>query len=274
MLAKARQNEIMKHLTEYKIVKITDIVKRFEVSHETVRRDLEALQEQNLIRRVYGGAILIENEEETTKNALPTLPVGTGYMERAAIGKKAAQLIHEGETILLAFGSTILETAKNIKNMRHITVLTNSISVLNELVNSNVEVYILGGHVNADEQTIGGQMACNALKNIFVDKAFISADGITLNGGISNYSSEESQLINAMIERANQTILVAHSSKFGINSFSVACPLQRADIVVSDNYLSQEYQQEIQKMGISLILADVIQNTEQKEKSEKMEENS
>lgn len=256
MLAKERQNEIMELLKNNKIIKITDIVKLFQVSHETVRRDLEALQEQNLVRRVYGGAILIEDKADIIPSQIP-LPVGAGYMERAAIGRKAAELIHEGETILLAFGSTILETAKNIKSMKHITVLTNSISVLNELLDSDVEVYILGGRVNVDEQTIGGQIACAALQNFFVDKAFISADGITLKGGISNYSNEESQLINAMIERANKTILVAHSSKFGVNSFSVTCPLQKAQSIVSDNYLCKKYQHEIQKMGIDLILADV-----------------
>lgn len=258
MLAKERQTMIINQLKENKFIKITDIVKRFQVSHETARRDLEALQEQGLAKRVYGGAVQTDQNQTARQRMADRRagsPVGAGYRERAAIGVLAAELVEEGETVLLAIGSTVLEVARHLKEKRNVTALTNSIPVLNELVDSEVTVYVLGGKVYSDEQTMGGKLAFQALQNFFVDKVFIGAAGITADGGISDYSEEESRLISAMMGRARQVILVAHSDKFGTNSFSVTGALDEVDIIVSDTNLPRQFQNEISERGIRLLLA-------------------
>lgn len=270
MLAQERQEQIMRHLLKNRIIKITDAVKLFDVSHETVRRDLEALQEQKLVKRVYGGAVLADEKQSERGGSGTvshgTVPTGLGYRERAAIGKAAAELVDEGDSVLLAIGSTILEVARNLKEKKRITAMTNSLPVLNELVDSELEVYVLGGKVFSDEQSIGGQLTYNALRSFFVDRVFIGAGGVTFEGGVSDYSEEESHLIAAMISRAREVILVAHSDKFGVNSFSVTCPLEEIDIIVSDTNLSEEYRRGIEELGIRLVLAELTEASEDEER--------
>ena len=253
MLSQERQNKIISILEKEHVIKITDIVKKFHVSHETVRRDLETLQEQGMVKRVYGGAILTA---DTPVSLASPRSRSHGYVERKAIGKMAAELVHEGDTVLLAMGSTILEVAKNIRHIKDVTVLTNSISVLNELVDSDVTLYLLGGHVSSSEHHMDGQLALQTLQNFNVDIAFVGAGGITLEMGVSDYSYEVSQMIQTMLTRAKCSVLVAQSDKFGKNCFSVTCPLSAIHIVVSDKNLPESYIRVMREMGIQLFLAD------------------
>ena len=253
MQASERQKIILEYLKNNKVILIKDVVKKFSVSHETVRRDFELLQKQNLITRVHGGAILKEAETDKSKSTISSDKV---YVDNLShIGKEAAKLINDGETIILSIGSTVLEIAKNIKHKK-ITVLTNSISVINELIDTDIELYVLGGKINSCEHTINGQMAHNNLQNFYVDKTFIGAGGITFDHGISDYNTEESQLINSMIHRGKKTILVADSSKFGMNCFSITCPLNTIDVIISDKNLSDNYITSIKDLGIDVILAN------------------
>jgi len=257
MLSQERQQKIISILEKENSIKIIDIVKMFQISHETARRDLESLQEQGIAKRVYGGAILTA---DSSLEKLPSLSANNtgenGSLETLAIGLAASRLIHEGDTILLGMGTTVLETAKHLRDIKGISVLTNSISVLNELVDSDVNLYMLGGHVSSSEHHMEGQLALQSLQYFNVDIAIVGAGGITLDNGVSDYNYESAQMVQAMIKRAKQTILVARSSKFGKNSFSVACPLEEIDIIVTDRALSEQYIHSIHDLGIQLILAE------------------
>lgn len=252
MLAKERHAIIMEELKRNKIIKITDIVRQFDVSNETARRDLEALQDQKLIKRIYGGAVL---DTATSFDSFLTPRASLSQSEKSAIGKAAADLISEGDTIILDIGTTTLEIARNIKNMRNITVLTNSLAILNELAASDYNVYCLGGRINADELSMSGDLTANALRNFFVDKAFIGAGGITFSEGVSDYNSEEATVRRTVIQRANKVVLVADSGKFGSNAFAFVCPIENIDTIVSDENLSESYVSGIRERKIELILA-------------------
>lgn len=255
MLAQERQNAILETLIQQGgIIKMKDIVARFNVSNETARRDLEALQDQNLVTRVYGGAILVDRREPVNLS-VPRTSDTPGQDKRSAIGKAAAQLVHEGETIMLASGTTILEIARNLKHLHDLTVLTNSLAVINELIDTNFDIYVLGGKLDSNELNMSGNMGLRAIQGVFVDKAFIGAGGITFQYGISDYGSSDAAIRSEMLNRANQTILVAQSDKFGRNAFSLDTPLSKIKVIVSDGDLSQEYVAGIKEMGIELILA-------------------
>lgn len=255
MLAQERQNEIIEILLHNSgVVKISDIVKRFDVSHETARRDLEALQDQNLVKRVYGGAVLIE------RRGLTDMPTKVGqpdhsHTEQVAIGKAAAELIAEGDSILLSPGSTVLEVARNIKHLNNLTVLTSSLEIANELTNTKFDIFVLGGKLDVNELNMTGYIGFKALQSFYVDKAFIGAGGITLKNGVSNYSYNDATLREEMLNHANKNILVAHSEIFGSNAFSFSFPLNRLDAIISDTNLSEEYVNGIKELGIELILA-------------------
>ena len=258
MLAKERQDEIFSIIQQKKAIKMSDIVKIFQVSHETARRDLEVLQEQGLIKRVYGGAVLLESAISSLGMVERSGMVDdSSSLEREAIGREAAKLVKEGDTVLLSVGSTILQIAKHIRDIKHITVLTNSIFVLNELIDTDVRLFVLGGCVNSSEYDMEGHLPVEALKHFCVDVAFICAGGITKENGVSDYNCEVAQVNKAILSRARKTVLVAHAKKFGLDSFSVTCPLDSIHTIVSDSTLSKEYVQYLLEKGIELILADV-----------------
>lgn len=252
MLVNERQTAIMNILNRTKSIRISDIVDRFSVSNETARRDLETLQDQKLIKRIYGGAILIEPEvSEQQYNAR----LVQSHRQKVCIGRAAAELVNPGETIILDIGTTTLEIARHLKHLSNITVLTNSLPILNELANTQISLFALGGRLNADELSMHGQLTIDALQHFYVDKAFIGAGGVTLDGGISDYNSEPAHVRQAIMKRSNQTILVADSGKFGTNAFAVVCGVSELDMVVSDDMLPQSFQDALLKMNIKVILA-------------------
>lgn len=254
MLAVERQAIIMQLLHQNKVVKIADIANRLNVSSETARRDLDVLQDSHDIKRIYGGAILQAPSSTEPPHAARN---ASRNAQKAAIGKAAAQLVGSGETIILDIGTTTLELARHLRDLSNITVLTNSLPIVNELSNSSVDLFCLGGRLNTDELSMFGKITTDALHNFFVDRAFIGAGGVTLDGGISDYNSEEAAVHRAVIERAGQIILLADSSKFGSNAFASVCGLDRIDVVVSDKNLPQEFQEGLLKWpNLKLILAE------------------
>ncbi len=259
MLAKERHVLIMEGLKRTKIVKISDIVKQFDVSNETARRDLEALQDQQLVKRIYGGAVLAT--ATAGFETLYTPRASLSLAEKNSIGRTAAGMISEGDTVILDIGTTTLEIARNIKTMNNVTVLTNSLAILNELAGTNINLYALGGRINADELCMSGDLTTSALRNFFVDMAFIGAGGITFTNGVFGYNSEEVIVRRIIIQCADKVVLVADSGKFGRNSFAFVCPLESIHTIVSDTNLSENYISGIRKRKIELILADFPEET-------------
>lgn len=255
MLATERQDKILQLLKENKIVKIADIVELFDVSYETIRRDLRDMEKKKLIKRVYGG-ILANEEEEVKSPEEEVISSGNDVYEKTLIGMKAAELIEDGDTILLGMGQTLWEVAKAIKKRKNLTVLTNSIYVINELMESSVNLYILGGHVNPRSRSVTGQATCQALDNYYVDKAFVGAGGVSLERGITDWNSDATELVTAMTRHARKTVLVAQSRKFGKTAFSATMDLGCVDAVVTDSDLQQEYVQGLEKNGIAVFLAE------------------
>jgi DeoR/GlpR family transcriptional regulator of sugar metabolism len=241
----------MEELKRSKIIKITDIVRQFDVSNETARRDLEALQDLNLIKRIYGGAVLAS---ATSFDSIYTPRASLSQNEKAAIGKAAADMISEGDTIILDIGTTTLEIARNIKTMRNVTILTNSLAIMNELAGSDLNVFCLGGKLNVDELSLSGDLTANALKNFFVDKAFIGAGGVTFTEGVSDYNNDEAIVRRTVIQRANKVILVADSGKFGSNAFAFVCPIESIHTIVSDENLADNFVSGIRERKIELLL--------------------
>ena len=256
MLGRERQNLILDMLGANRTVRIPERTERFGVAVATSRRDLDILESNGLIRRIYGGAELAERKgyEQPIFNTRVT----RNAQNKALIGSAAARLISEGDTIVLDIGTTTLEVAKNIGDVPHLTVLTNSLPVLNELVSGSANVYALGGRLRSQELSIGGSMAEETLNSFFVDKAFVGAGGITLENGITDFTPDSAQLCSAIMKRANEVILVADSSKFNKNVFAKDAPLSHVDTVVTDSGIPEEYVKAFAKMEIKLIIADEI----------------
>lgn len=256
MLAQERQAEILSMLTKRGgVVKMTEIAKKFGVSNETIRRDLDFLQDKQLIRRVYGGAILAEQQSSNSSRAIFSVVRATGQSEREAIGRLAAQQVHENETLLMGTGTTVLEVAKNLKHLRHLTVLTNSLPVAQELSDTAFDIYMLGGKLDCNELFTAGEIGLSALRGFFVDKTIIGAAGITFEYGVSHFNNEDYTMREEMLQRCNQVILVAASEKFGHNGLCTRNILDRLDLVISDERLDRAYVEGLQEREISVLLA-------------------
>ncbi|PWB55991.1 MAG: DeoR/GlpR transcriptional regulator [Anaerolineales bacterium] len=250
MLSEERRNQILEIINHDKIIKIKDITKRFNVSIATVRRDLDILQEQLYIKRVYGGAI-------------PVTPSGTEPLyftremenraEKIAIGKAAAEMVVEGDTIYLDIGTTTQEVGRNLKKMNNITVITSSLTIMTELANSNVTVYSLGGKIRPHELSMSGSIAIHSLEQFCVQKAFIGAAGVTFDEGISDFNYEEAQVRLTAIKRAKQAILVVDSTKFGNNAFARTCSLDYFHTIVTDINVPKKYIDGINDRKINLV---------------------
>lgn len=256
MLAKDRRNEILKTMrTNGGMIKMTDIINTYGVSHETARRDIEALQDKKYVKRIHGGAIL-NSKMRTLDFFIPSNADELGADAREAIGRMAASLINEGESVLLANGTTVLEVAKHLKNYHNLTIITNSLPVINELIDTTLDIYVLGGKIDSNELNMSGNLGLRSLQGIYADKAFIGAGGVTLEYGVSDYAIQDESLREEIIKRAGTVILVAHSEKFGNNAFSLGIPLKNIDIVVTDKGLSSEYRRGLTELGINVFLAD------------------
>ena len=255
MTVNERRKAIMETLHSDGFVKITDIASRFDVSSETARRDLDFLQGQQLIHRTHGGAIPVNTESRHQQNKTK-LPLSYGDHIARALAAATAQLVKPGETIFLGNGSTTREIARHLKDRENLIVVSNSLNVINELVDSKVTVFVTGGIVSRDEHDISGDLMVDCLNRFYCDKAIFSCGGVTMDLGVMDYSSSGSRTQAPAIRRSAQHILVASSHKFGLYAFLSACSLDDIDIIVSDSNLSMEYQTAIRDRGIKLILTD------------------
>ena len=256
MLAQERYEVILEMLQESNIIRISDIVAKLRVSNETARRDLETLQDQKYLKRVHGGAILTDTINiPNLPGTLQSLPkTGISYAEKVTIGKKAASLVKNGETILLDIGSTTLQIAKNLKTIRNLTVLTTSLPIVNELAGSEVNVVVLGGKLFPDDQVMYSPFTSEVFEKYYVDKSFIGCGGVTIAGGVTDYSEYclDRKVVKA---HSSKMVLVADSEKFGHNALAQVCPLACIDIIVSDSNLNQDFIDSCRDLGIEMVIA-------------------
>lgn len=263
MIAKERQNLIVEMLKMQKIVNAQELANHFGVSAVTIRRDLDQLVESGVAKRIYGGAVL----EESASPVASPLPIPLGktvysgrihlrQAEKTAIAKKAAERIHDGQTVFLDCGTTTAELARQIRDKR-ITVVTNSLAVMNELYGSeNVTVFSIGGLLRGNEAAFTGTIAMSVLNNFYLDCAFVGAAGVTFEGGMTEYYYDTVDLRKLVMQRSKNVVLITDSSKFGVCTFAVVDRLETLGTVITDTGISEEYADGIRQMNIELILAD------------------
>ncbi len=255
MLADERRSMILEVLNAKGSIKVNDIAKRFDVTVETARRDIAALQEKKLAKKVYGGAVSID--DPIIKDSLYSAREVLYTAEKAAIGKLAASIVGENSTVFLGSGTTTLEIAKNLKHKSNVTVITNSIPVVLELMGTEISTFCIGGKVGGTDMNMTGSFSIIALKNFYDDYAFITGLGITLNTGVTCYSPEESTFAKEVKKQASKTILVMDSSKFGQNSLVVQGKVNDYDEIITDSNIAPQQLEEFKNHDIDLLIAGV-----------------
>lgn len=250
MFCEERQLKISNLLKEKSSIKVSELSNIFNVSESTIRRDLQEMEERGLLSRTHGGAIGIEKtnfelsfkEKEVKK-----------YEEKFNIGKIAARMIEDGDTIILDSGTTTLQLAKCIK-AKNITVITNSIDIASELSQrKDIELIVTGGTLRLSTRAMVGPITEGTLKNFRVDKTFIGANGISIEEGITTPNIMEAHTKKEMMKVANKVILVADSSKFNQVSFAVICPIRAANTIVTSSDLNEAIIKEFEENGVEII---------------------
>jgi DeoR family transcriptional regulator of aga operon len=247
-----RQRQILSLLSRQGRLRVAEIVEQFAISEATARRDLEALASQGKAQRVHGGVIAIEQ-------APPELPIlqreGEQADEKALIGKAAAELIADGETVFLGSGTTVLETAKNLRERKNLTVITNSLPVLNMLAGiKEITVIALGGVLRDSELSFIGHITEQALSEIRADKVIIGIRAISLEQGLTNDYLQETLTDRAILKTGRDVIVVADHTKCGVVSMAFVAPLTSMQKLVTDRKTSREFVSALKVRGIDVII--------------------
>lgn len=252
MLPSERQRKMLDLLSTKDVITISEFMKFFNISIETVRRDLSLLEKQGSIQKVYGGAKLnsINIDEPTLENRLIDRQV-----QKEAIGKKCSEFIHDGDCIFIDSGSTTFHIAKQLAAKKKLTIITNSIPVINELMNTDFELIIIGGRIRHDERSVVTYDYIFNFSELNIQKSFICAGGITIENGISDFNMQEAVTRKIIIERSKQVFVAADSSKFQRDVMINITPLSKIDYVITDSQLNRNTINSFSKTTTTLILA-------------------
>lgn len=248
-----RREYILNKLEKDHSVKIQELSKEMKVTRETIRRDLYQMESDGLIKKIHGGAILETPNRETNYEKRKS----ECSEEKQRIAKIAAAYIEEGDSIYLDYGTTTLALAKEIVKMENITVVTNTIPIVNLLLsNEKIDLIIPGGIVRYNETSLSGPFAINNIKDINVTLGFFGCSGIDIKAGITTHNIDENLVSKEMIRHSQTSIVLADHTKFGIVAFNKTTSIDDIDIIITDRVLSEAEAISIIDSGANLITAD------------------
>ncbi len=251
MLALERQKKILELLNAEGSVMVSRLSAELGVTEETVRRDLEKLESKELLRRTHGGALPIdEGNYEFSLEKRKELNVET----KQALARKAAQYIATGDTIFLDASTTTFYLAKEIKGMRNVTVITNSIRVINELSGiEGLKVITVGGIVS-NNQSLVGAMTENYIKdNLFADKAFFSSKGISDNSIILESNEQECFIKQSMVKNSRVSFYLCDKTKIGKVGYMRITTFNDIDYLITNAEISGKLKSTLDECEVQII---------------------
>jgi len=247
-----RHQFILNSLQKDQYIHVVDLCKDLKVSSVTIRKDLKLLEEKNLLFRTHGGATTNNpyavdrpvNEKEKIQST-----------EKNRIGIAAASLLNEGDSIVIASGTTVLYFAKNIPSGINLTVVTSALNVALELVlEAHIEVIQLGGLLRKSSSSVMGSYAEQILGDFYFNKLFLGVDGIDLDYGLTTTNAMEAHINRKMIQASQKTVVLADSSKFGKRGFGKICGLEEIDHIITDKGISDQIVKHLEGLGVTVTI--------------------
>ncbi|MFP5231752.1 MAG: DeoR/GlpR family DNA-binding transcription regulator [Acidobacteriota bacterium] len=251
-----RFHSILTGLQEHGTVAVDDLSTQLSVSVVTIRRDLDLLEQQGLLRRTHGGAVSIEPlfYEPFKKDRSFQEQVERLANEKRRIGRAAAALINPGETIAITPGTTTAEIIRGLPLASRITVVTNTVNIAMELSKrKDINVFVTGGHLHGDWFSLVGPSAIRSLENMLIQTMFIGADGIDAQWGLSCLSSDEAELNSTVAAHSRRHIAVVDHTKFGVVTNWRICEMSLIQKLITDTGATDEMIAPFQKLGIEVI---------------------
>ena len=263
MIRAERLQRIQDQIRAEHIVTISQLSSLLGVSEMTIRRDLIRLEKMGLCRRTRGGAMSLHGAlaRDTHYSERELLNVA----EKIAIGRAAAELVQDGETIAIDAGTTTAHLAAALKGRRDITVVTNSLRVLDQLCDSpGIKLISSGGTVSPvgsgklghGDHFLVGPLAEAGMRRFRPNKAFMGTTGCTLTDGLSNSVLEQSQIKRLMIDLSAEVILLADHTKFGRIAASIVGPVTLVNRIITDSGILLRIKEALVKRGIEVITVE------------------
>lgn len=256
LIAEERRLKILEALGTRRTLTVKELTEMFEISEDTVRQDLRLLEKQGLIRRIYGGASRVK----TSNIEIPVeLREITNREVKEAIGKAAAAIVEDGDSVIFDASTTALQVARNIDPEKRVTILTSSLDICVSLARQpNFNIIATGGTLHSPSFSFVGPQAESAVRNYYADKLFLGARAVLVNGGyLADVFELEACLKRVMVSSAQEVVLVTESRKFQEVAFFKICELQRIQRIFTDDGLDPAVAGELEDLGIRVTMVKV-----------------
>jgi DeoR family glycerol-3-phosphate regulon repressor len=231
-------------------ISVEMLARRFDVSSETIRRDLGFLAEHGRIQKVHGGARRPHLIREPSHEERAT----TAADAKAAIGRRLADAVTPGETLFIDTGSTTLAAAEALAAIPNLTVITNSCRLAERLARASRDaiIHLLGGRYGLDNAQTTGIAVIDQLQAFRADRAILTVAALDPQEGAMDASIDEAQIARAMIRNARSVTILADASKFGRQAAYAVCETRDIDLIISDSQLDKAHKDALRDRGIEL----------------------
>jgi DeoR family transcriptional regulator, fructose operon transcriptional repressor len=253
MTGDERRQQLSEFLAQRGFADLSVLVAELEVSESTIRRDLSQLEDEGIIRRTHGGAVFVSDRFSALNYSARE---STEVEQKVSIGRAAAALVQDGETILLDGGTTTFQVARHLMT-RSLQVVTNSLPIANLLGSAtSIELIFVGGYIYPRTGVALGPIARRVLAELHFSRLFMGAAGIT-EEGLYNANVLLVEAQEQMMQSADEAIVVADHTKFGKRSLARLCGWDRIDRVISDTGLEDRWREVVRGAKADMILAPV-----------------
>lgn len=252
MLYEERANYILKKLEQDNIVKTNDLVAEMNVSIDTIRRDLKKLEDEGKLTCIRGGAC--SSEEALQYSPFFGRQIINADLKRE-VAQKALSLIHSGNVIALNAGTTSFILAEELLKLnKHITVVTNNLSVLSILTSSKyIQLIVPGGTVDSSELSLFGHNCVEEITSFAFDLCFLSINAMHPEHGFSDFRFQEIDVIKAMIKHSRKSVAMIDSHKIGKVSKKIFLPAKDIDLLITDSQLDSSTLTQITELGLKVM---------------------
>ncbi|WP_214225885.1 DeoR/GlpR family DNA-binding transcription regulator [Pedobacter sp. B4-66] len=245
-----RKKKILMILDEFDSLSVMEISEKLSISPATVRRDLQDLSEEGVLQRTHGGAMKLDNLPLVAFNKKQTANVES----KQEIGKVAAANVVDGDTIFMDCGSTVFAMCAHLKKLSRLKIITNSLPIVAELVDTpGISINLIGGELDKERRAVHGDMAVQHIDTYHATKAFVGVDGISVKNGLTAHSEKESQITKAFLRNAERVYLLTDSSKIGKDAYVKFETLKAIDFLITDTQLEPNLKKEIEEEGVKVL---------------------
>jgi DeoR/GlpR family transcriptional regulator of sugar metabolism len=238
MDVQSRRELVLELLEEHGEVTVSELSERTGVSPMTIRRDLELLEQEGVLKRVHGGAISAASRGYAAPFSVRS---DRRADAKARIGEAVAAMLSERETVILDVGTTTLAVARALHGRRNLTVLTPSLQIANLLSKDRgIRLMVTGGTVTVGEMSLIGDLAEEAFSRLRFDTLVMGVGGVEVGAGCTEFNQDDARVKRAALASVRRCIVVADSSKLGKITFAQICTIDLVDVLVTDSDAAQE----------------------------------